>query len=293
MRASQATTRRIGMQLVREKKAAVMQEMERKGDVEKSKIVGRDLLSTLIRANMAADLAPAHRMRDEEVLAQISTFIIAGHETTASGVTWALYSLAQNPEIQEKLRAELSQVSEEAPSMDEVNALPYLDMVVKESLRFHSPVHGTMRVAATDDEIPLAQPVIDEYGKSHDTIKVQAGDYIGVDVILMNKSKALWGEDADKFRPERWEEDLNGANDIPGVYSHLMSFIGGPRACIGYRFSIIEAKALLFVLLRSFEFAPVPGQEIGIKNVIVARPFVKGQEKSLALPMIIKKVTRS
>jgi len=293
MKASMKTTNRIGMQLIRAKKEAVQQELH-STDVEKNKIVGKDLLSALIRANMAADLAPAHRMSDEECLAQISTFIVAGHETTASGVTWNLLSLAQNPEVQDKLRAEVSLVAEEAPSMDDLNALPYLDMVVKESLRFHSPVHGTLRHAVHDDEIPLSKPVVDKNGVSHDSIRVQAGDLVGIEIILMNKSKELWGEDADKFRPERWSEDLGGANAIPGVYSHMLTFIGGPRACIGYRFSIIEAKALLFTLIRSFEFAPVPGKEIGINNVIVARPNVKGEDvKGLQLPMIVKRVSKA
>ncbi|KZO98276.1 cytochrome P450 [Calocera viscosa TUFC12733] len=293
MQASLATTNRIGMELVRAKKEAVQQEMHTK-DVEKSRIVGRDLLSALIRANMAADLAPAHRMSDEEVLAQISTFIVAGHETTASALTWTLYSLAQNPEAQDKLRAELSLVAEEAPSMDDLNALSYLDMVVKESLRFHSPVHGTLRIATNDDEIPLSHPFVDVRGVSHNSVRVQAGDYVGIEIMVMNKSKELWGEDADKFRPERWGEELGAASDIPGIFAHTLTFIGGPRACIGYRFSILETKALLFTLIRSFEFAPVPGKEIGLKNVIVARPYVKGEEDTgLHLPMIVKRVSKA
>ncbi|KZT61473.1 cytochrome P450 [Calocera cornea HHB12733] len=299
MKASLNTTNRIGMELVRAKKAAVQQEMRLSSSkaeegVEKSKIVGRDLLSALIRANMAADLSPAHRMSDEEVLAQISTFIVAGHETTAAGLTWTLYSLAQNPAVQDKLRAELSLVEDEAPNMDDLNALPYLDMVVKEALRFHSPVHGSLRQVQHHDTIPLSHPVVDAYGKTHDTVRVQAGDFVGIEIMVMNRSKALWGEDAGEFRPERWAEELGGANEIPGIYAHTLTFIGGPRACIGYRFSIIETKALLFTLIREFQFAAVPGKVIKNKNVIVARPYVDGElDTGFHLPMIVSRVSKA
>ncbi|KZT61467.1 cytochrome P450 [Calocera cornea HHB12733] len=295
MKQSQATTTRIGMQLVRAKKEAVQQEMEDQ-HLEKTKVVGRDILSSLIRANMAADLSPAHRMSDEEVLDQISTFIVAGHETTSTGLTWTLLSLAQNPSVQEKLRAELSLVSEEAPSMDDLNALPYLDMVVKESLRYHCPVRGTARVATVADSIPLSRPIIDKYGVQQDHIRVQRGDQVGVESVALNHATEFWGPDAEAFRPERWEtaEGTEGANVIPGIYAHQMTFIGGPRACIGYRFSVIETKALLFTLVRSFEFSPIEGKEIGMKEVIVIRPFVKAEEgRGFQLPLRVRRVQRA
>ncbi|KZO98273.1 cytochrome P450 [Calocera viscosa TUFC12733] len=292
-----ATTRRVGMELVSAKKLEVQNELHSK-NIEKSRIVGRDLLSALIRANMADDLAPAHRMSDEEVLAQISTFIAAGclqgHETTASGLSWTLLSLAQHPDVQSKLRAELSLVADETPSMDDLNALPYLDMVVKESLRFNSPVTATHRIAIQADVIPLLHPVVDRNGVVRDTVHVQAGDLVGIQILAMNKSKELWGEDAEEFRPERWAEEAQEARNIPGVWAHIMSFLGGPRACIGYRFSVIESKALLFALIREFEFAPVPGIEIGGKSAIVYRPNVKGREsEGQQMPLIVKRVARS
>ncbi|KZO98272.1 cytochrome P450 [Calocera viscosa TUFC12733] len=293
MHQSKATTYRIGMELVRAKKEAVLQEMQSQ-HLEKSKIVGRDILSSLIRANMSADLSPAHRMSDEEVLAQISTFIFAGHETTAAGLSWTLLSLAQNPAIQAKLRAEVSLVSEESPSMDDLNALPYLDMVVKESMRYHCPVRGTVRIATRPDTIPLSRPIVDRYGRMQDHVTVQAGDSVGIDSLAMNHAKEFWGDDALVFRPERWEENVEGANAIPGIYAHQMTFIGGPRACIGYRFSVIETKALLFTMIRSFEFSPVEGKEIGMKDVIVMRPLVKGEEKAgFQLPLRVRRVQRT
>lgn len=80
---------------------------------------------------------------------------MAGHETTATAITWALYSLSLNPDIQNKLRQELFNLDSDAPNMDEIKALTYLDWVVKETLRIHSPVPGTTRIAMKDDVIPM------------------------------------------------------------------------------------------------------------------------------------------
>lgn len=94
---------------------------------------------------------------------------MAGHETTSTGTTWALFALTQNPEAQRLLRAEL-QACGDAPSMDELQALPYLDAVVREVLRLHSPVPMSGRVATQDDVLPLAKPIVDRHGVSRTEI---------------------------------------------------------------------------------------------------------------------------
>ena len=81
---------------------------------------------------------------------------------------WCLYALTQAPEIQQKLREELLQVSTDTPTMDELAALPYLDMVVKETLRLHAPVPGTDRVATIDTYVPLSKPFMDQHGRLYD-----------------------------------------------------------------------------------------------------------------------------
>ena len=104
-------------------------------------------------------------------LLNVFRFLIAGHETTSYGTSWALLALAQAPEIQRKLRAELLDVQTETPSMDELNALPYLDAVVREAMRLHAPVAVTAREACKDDMIPLNTPYTDRHGQVHDHIK--------------------------------------------------------------------------------------------------------------------------
>ena len=101
----------------------------------------------------------------------LSSFLLAGHETTATASTWALYALSQKPDIQQKLREELFSISTDTPTMDELNSLPYLDAVVRETLRLHSPVTFIVREAKKDDVIPLSEPITDRYGRAHREIR--------------------------------------------------------------------------------------------------------------------------
>ena len=84
---------------------------------------------------------------------------------------WCLFALAQVPEIQARLRAELQAFPTDSPSADELNALPFLDAVVRETLRLHAAVPSTVRIAMHDDVIPLSEPIIDKNGVKRDEIK--------------------------------------------------------------------------------------------------------------------------
>lgn len=99
--------------------------------------------------------------------------LVAGHETTSTTLSWLLYDLA-NPKyesVQSKLRAELLSVETERPTMEELNALPYLDAVVRETLRKNSVLDTTFRIAAKDDVIPLATPFVDRRGVERKEIR--------------------------------------------------------------------------------------------------------------------------
>ncbi|KAJ7494429.1 cytochrome P450 [Mycena galericulata] len=289
MQESQTTMMRIGRTLLQESK----NEMAENGTFEKGRR-SRDLLSLLVRANTAKDLPASQRLSDEDVLAQVPTFLVAGHETTSTGTTWALFALTQNIAAQTRLREELLTVSTDNPTMDELNALPYLDFVVREVLRVHAPVPSTMRMATQDDVVPLATPFTDVYGTVHETLKVNKGQTIMIPILAMNRDKAIWGPDAMEFIPERWESRTI-SNSIPGVWSHMLTFLGGPRACIGYRFSLVEMKALLFTLVRAFEFElAVPLADVQKKSTAVQRPLLRSQpEAGNQLPLIIKPYVRS
>nr|BAK09517.1 cytochrome P450 [Postia placenta] len=292
--AAQKVTRRIGMQLIAEKKAAVRQAAQSGEKNAGSELRSRDLLTLLIKANMSPDIPEDQRLSDDDVLAQVPTFLVAGHETTSNATTWCLYALSQQPNVQHKLREELWGVPTDSPSMEELNALPYLDAVIRETMRLFPPIAGTVRIATKDDEIPLATPYMDAKGRMHDSIRIDKGTAFPIPILGMNRSKALWGEDAREFRPERWESVPESVQQIPGVWSNLMTFIGGPRACIGYRFSLIEMKALVFTLVRAFEFElAVPVEDITKKIGFVQRPFVRSEmEKGTQMPLVIKLHTR-
>jgi len=90
--------------------------------------------------------------------------MVVGHETTSTATAWALFALTQSPEVQDKLRKQLLAVGTDNPTMDELNALPYLDAVVRESLRLHPPMASISRVATEDDTLPLGEPVKDKNG---------------------------------------------------------------------------------------------------------------------------------
>lgn len=95
---------------------------------------------------------------------EVPTLLVAGHETTSTATTWALFALAQALGGQEALRAEVRGVRTDAPEMDELDALPYLDMVVRETLRLHAAVTVVMRDANKEDVIPLPAPLTDNRG---------------------------------------------------------------------------------------------------------------------------------
>ncbi|KAJ6459049.1 cytochrome P450 [Mycena sanguinolenta] len=285
---SQATMRRIGLGLLNESRKNIAE------GKSADHVALRDLLSLLVRANMSKDISEAQRLSEEDVLAQVPTFLVAGHETTSTAASWALFELATNPEIQTRLRNELLAVDNENPSMDELNALPYLDCVVRETLRAHAPVTVNFRVATRDDVIPLETPYTDRNGTVHETLMIRKGQTTVLPILAVNRDLAIWGPTAHQFIPERWE--TNVSTSIPGVWSQMLTFIGGPRACIGFRFSIVELKALLFTLVRGLKFElAVPAADIGRRQMaIVQQPMVLSDPAGGAqLPILIKPFTQS
>ncbi|EPT01414.1 hypothetical protein FOMPIDRAFT_1048852 [Fomitopsis schrenkii] len=280
----------IGMGVVQEKKRAVA----------KLGIAGvsprRDLLTLLTRANMDPSVPENQRLSDEEILAQVPTFLLAGHETTSNATAWALYALSTDLAIQTKLREECFSLSTSDPTMDELNSLPFLESVVRESLRLHPPVESAARTATRDDIIPLGKPCIDARGRAQDHLRVEKGVSIHIPILAVNRSKAIWGEDALKFRPDRWNDVPETAQKVPGSWANTMTFLGGTRSCIGFRFTIIEIKALLFTLMRTFEFElAVPMDDVQRQTTtLLQRPVLRSAaDKGSQLPMLVKYVQRT
>ncbi|KAJ8585426.1 cytochrome P450 [Rhizopogon salebrosus TDB-379] len=222
----------------------------------------RDVFSLLVKANMDADAKS--KLTEEELLAQMRTILFAGHETTSNTITWALLELAKQPEIQSRLRAEIRKTEAAIHARGDADftiadfdSMPYTTAVMKEVLRFYCVLYHSYRCASQDDVLPLSQPITKRSGEVIYELPVPKGTRIVASIAAYNRNKDLWGEDAHVFDPERW---LNGtAQDKKiaslGVYSNLMTFLGGVRACIGWRFALIEMQAFLTEIVGKFEFA--------------------------------------
>ncbi|KAK0197878.1 cytochrome P450 [Armillaria mellea] len=216
---------------------------------------GSDILDILAKARLAG------KMQDDEIEGQLMTFVIAASETTSSSLSWMLYELAVHPEHQSIIRAELKQSSD-------YDSMPFLNAVIKESLRIHPNVHSLTRSAPHDDVLPLSG------GK---TLVVPKGQTLVCSAFLYNRLPSLWGDDAEKWNPARFLD--NPTSVSLGVYANLMTFGTGPRSCIGWRFAVMEMQTILANLIRHFEFSvPEGGVEIlhfpGSPAVV---PIVKGE----------------
>ncbi|KAF7340564.1 Cytochrome P450 [Mycena sanguinolenta] len=251
----------------------------------------RDLFSLVLRANMSPDIPEDHRMSDDEVIGQVPTFLVAGHATTrpVTAIAWALHELSINPIVQKKLREELLAVPTENPTLEELNALPYLDSVIRETLRVHSPVSHVGRIAAADDVLPLGTPCLDVQGRELTSLPIRRGQLIRVPIKDVNTDINLWGEDAAEFRPERWVKVPKAVEAIPAVWGNLLTFLAGAHNCIGFRFSLAEQKALLFVLIRAFEFErAVADGEIRQSGSALQSPIVISEGGKGQMPLMIK-----
>ncbi|KAF9888675.1 hypothetical protein FE257_008433 [Aspergillus nanangensis] len=183
---------------------------------------------------------------EEELVDQMMTFLGAGHETTSTALQWAMYRIAKHPDMQARLRDEvrthLPPITTEDPqpvSAATLDSLPYLNAFCNETLRFHPSVPATVRVAACDTTI-VGQ-------------HIPKGTLFMVAPEVVNRSKDLWGADADEFNPERWlapgRANTGGATSNYG----LLTFIHGPRSCIGQGFAKAELACMVATLVGKFE----------------------------------------
>ncbi len=241
--AASITIRRICRQLIDGKKGR-LERNEKDGDV--------DILSVAFKSG---------GFTEENLVDQMMTFLAAGHETTATAMSWAIHTLSKHPDVQTRLRKEIRTfLSIDEPATAQVlDRLPYLHAVCNEVLRVHSPVTMTLREAARDTSI--------------------LGHFVpkGTRIILapwaVNMSASLWGVDAMKFDPERWMG--NGKANTGGAESNyaFMTFLHGPRSCIGQSFAKAEFACLLAAFVGRFEFElEDPNKEVEFQEGITLKP---------------------
>ncbi|GAA6031841.1 hypothetical protein JCM8097_002015 [Rhodosporidiobolus ruineniae] len=260
--------------------AKIIEEKTEKGDDDPAH-KKRDLLSIFNTP------AASEAMTPDELRASLKTFVFAGHETVSTTLAWVLLYLARFPEVQARLRRELRTARRKAVSegreeltADEVYNLPYLDAVMREVLRLEPAITSVPRIAAHDDLIPLATPIRSarDPSKTLSHLHIRKGQYIEISNYAANRSKAVFGEDADEFRPERWLDPERKIEGKVGVWGGMMTFLHGQRACIGWKFALYQMKTLLSVLVDDLEFAPRDADcHIEHRTQMIARPFVAGE----------------
>ncbi|KAJ7062871.1 cytochrome P450 [Mycena amicta] len=257
---------------------------EKEGNIAEE-FTDKSVIGLLLKAEMAG--AELH-MTQEEIVAQ-NVLLLAGYETTSISLTWALIELAKHPEIQDKLRKDLSRFNHDDPTWDQlVSELPYLDAVVQEILRLHPSVADTLRMAACDDVMPLGTPIVTPSGDTINSITIAKGTSVLAPIRCVNRSEALWGPQAKEFIPERWFSDIDvPAKDLQG-HRHLLTFHDGPRTCLGKGFALAEFKSVLSVLIRNYIFE-FEKPDIEIHVAFLPRPKVAGQIGA-KVPMRVRRV---
>ncbi|CAE7227428.1 unnamed protein product [Rhizoctonia solani] len=187
---------------------------------------GRDIMTLLMKANESA--GSESYIDRETMIGHMNVFIFAGHETTSTAVSRVLEVLAHRSNVQVRLREELRQYFEANPDEthhDGLLELPYLDGIVREVLRLYPPVAAISRICNEDAVLPLDFPINTPSGKIT-SIPIKKGARIMMSNALFNRNKAIWGERADEFLPERWigsklGEVTQPGSRLPGVYSSM------------------------------------------------------------------------
>lgn len=214
----------------------------------------KDVLSLLVKANASEN--ENTKLTDEEMLAQMRTILLAGHETSATSLCWVLLEVARHKDVQDKLRAEI-RANEHAiatGSADCFDNMPYLAAVLKECLRYHPAVYANYRQAARDDVLPLSTPIITTTGETINKLLIPKGLKIIASIAAYNRNPETFGEDAHLFNPDRWLSEEKRGPGV-GVYANLLTFSGGVRSCIGWRFALYEVQALLVEIVNNFELS--------------------------------------
>lgn len=244
-------------------------------DAKRRKIANKerldlDILSVALESGLFSD---------ENLVDQLMTFLAAGHETTAAALTWAVYLLSCHPEAQTRLRQE---IRGKLPPLDsgaditsaDIDKLPYLNAVCNEVLRVYSPVPRTSREAIEDTTI--------------DGQHVPKGTVLMISPWGTNVDVKQWGSDAADFRPERWllppgttagDEDAGKKAAAGGAANNyaFLTFLHGPRSCIGASFARGEFACLLAAWIGRFEFelrdkAMLDRAKLTIRYAVTAKP---------------------
>jgi cytochrome P450 len=191
---------------------------------------------------VARDPESGRSMNDQQLVDNLLTFYLAGHETTARALTWTLYLLACSPQWGAALRDEIARVTAGAPVRGEhIERLVLVQQVLKEAMRLYPPVPIMSRQAIGDTTLG---------GE-----RIAAGSSVVIPIYAVHRHAARWAE-PDAFDPARFAP----AAEASIARYQYMPFGAGPRICIGMAFAMVEATAILATLLRRADFSVPEGE---------------------------------
>ena len=220
------------------------------GERRRSEDPSDDLLSLLLDVTYDDGTA----MDERTVRDQLMTFLFAGHETTSLALSYAVFALAQRPEVADRMRAELADVvGESRPAAADVRRLDYTERILKETLRLYPPAYVLFRQ-------PTRDVVLGGY-------RVPEGTQLTLPAFRLH-TDPRWYDDPETFRPERWTDEMEAG--LPD-YAYF-PFGGGPRHCIGMRFAMLELHLVLATLVQSWEFELVSDPELEFTAAATLQP---------------------
>jgi cytochrome P450 len=210
---------------------------------------------TLLGAYMdARDPDTGEAMSERQLRDEVVTLYLAGHETTASLVAWALYSLARRPDIAERVTAEIDRhIVNDNPRSGDLKALEYTARFVHEVLRLYPPAWAIARNAVSEDVIL--------------GFRIPAGAIVMLSPYLAHRWEEIW-PDPLRFDPDRFTPEAIKGRHPFGYFPFSL----GPRICIGMQFSLLEARLVLSLILRRFKVEPYLEPEIGCVAAGTLRP---------------------
>ena len=224
---------------------------ERRG----SAIERNDLLSMLLAARDEEEKSDAGSgMDDRQVRDEAMTLFLAGHETTANAMAWALYLLAQTSHVHARMTREIDEaLGGRTPTIDDLPKLPYTLRVFKEAMRIYPPAYVVARLAERDVVIG---------GRT-----IKRGTVVMVNVIGMQRRASIFA-DPERFDPDRFAPEAEKA--LPR-FAYL-PFGAGPRVCIGNHFALMEGQLLLATIGQRVRLELPAGLRVEVEPLVVLRP---------------------
>ncbi|KAK6177634.1 hypothetical protein SNE40_015694 [Patella caerulea] len=225
------------------------QTLEREGPTKKRYL---DFLDILLTAQDETGVG----LSQLEIRNEVDTFLFEGHDTTASAISWILYSLAQHPEYQQNVRGEVDDIlnSKEGGNLEwgDLNKLDYLSRVIKEGMRLHCPVPFVQRQLTQDTEL--------------DGHLIPEGTACSIHLINLHHNPLIWS-DPWEFQPDRFlPQNMTGRDSYAFV-----PFSAGPRNCIGQHFALNEEKILISRIIQRYELKVDPDHVVRRKTAAVMR----------------------